>query len=172
MNSELSIIRLFFRDISRELTINQISKELKKSYAYTNKEVRKLLSENILNKKIIGPSIVCSLNLQSDKTILLLSYISAEEKEGFGLQNKAVLQKLEDIARKLASQAAVYSAFFAKKRQNSLTLVCEDEMKVRGLVSSMTGIKFEVVPRSGFTRPEEEIIIVHGFESFWRLANA
>ena len=76
MDSRFSIVNLFCRDLTRELTIRQISKLIKKSYAHTNQEVWELINKGVINKKDIGKSILCSLNINNDLTKSLLVFNS------------------------------------------------------------------------------------------------
>ena len=78
---EKEILGIFDRDIYSLLSINQISKKLHKAYPYINAKVNELIKEGVLNKSQIGRSYLCSLNLNSEKTIALLSLMGTEKKE-------------------------------------------------------------------------------------------
>lgn len=69
----LDIIALYDSNLLNLFSINEISKRLGKKYPYVNKKVTSLIEEGILQKITIGRSHLCSLNLENEKTILLLS---------------------------------------------------------------------------------------------------
>jgi len=79
--------------LGKDLTINQISKIIKKSYAFTNKYTHELIHKNILKKKIIGPSILCSLNYNNEETIACLVYNS--------------IKKSSELDKKIESKAKI-----------------------------------------------------------------
>ncbi|MFW5990880.1 MAG: hypothetical protein ACOCQX_01495 [Candidatus Nanoarchaeia archaeon] len=66
------IIALYDSNLLNVFSINEISKKLGKKYPYVNKKVSSLIGENILKKIVVGRSYLCSLNLENEKTILLL----------------------------------------------------------------------------------------------------
>ena len=74
MLGKIEIVKLFGRDLTRELTIRQISKLIKKSYAYTNKTVWELIKEGVLTSREIGRSVVCSLDIGNEVTRELLAF--------------------------------------------------------------------------------------------------
>lgn len=171
-NIELSIIRLFSKDSARELTINQISKELKKSYSFVNKEVRDLIGKGILNKKIIGPSIVCSLNAKNDRTIMLLSMVSVDDKERFFAEKAKALEAIRIPSEKITQQASVYTIYINRKDTSKVTVVCDDWLKVRGVLTGIdTPVSFTVIGKESFGKDKDnrDIVVTFGFENYWRL---
>jgi hypothetical protein len=79
ITGQFEILRAFSTDLNIELTINQISKIIKKSYAYTNKYTHELIKEDILKTKKIGSAILCSLNYDNNNTIAALVYNSIKD---------------------------------------------------------------------------------------------
>jgi hypothetical protein len=80
---EQEIIGIFNRDITAILSINQISKKLNKAYPYINTKVNELIEERILNKIQVGRSYLCSIDLNNDKAILLLSLNDINKREKY-----------------------------------------------------------------------------------------
>ncbi|MBD3203354.1 hypothetical protein GF327_03610 [Candidatus Woesearchaeota archaeon] len=80
---EQEIFTLFTKDITLQLSINQISKKLDKSYPYINKKVNELIEQEIFNKTKIGRSHLCSVNLRNDKARVLLMLNEIEKKERY-----------------------------------------------------------------------------------------
>ena len=86
---ELDIIRIFNRDITALLSINQIAHKLKKAYPHINAKVNDLINEGILNKRQIGRSYLCSVNLDNDKCVELAR--ANDNKRGFTYTHYDVL---------------------------------------------------------------------------------
>lgn len=74
MQGEIEVVRLYSEDISREMTIRQISKEMGKSYAYTNGLVWKMIKEGVLKSREIGKAVVCSINISNKMAQELLAF--------------------------------------------------------------------------------------------------
>lgn len=74
---------LFSNGRNVELTINQISKLLGKSYAFANKYCHQLKNENILIQKVIGSAILCTLNYENEITIGILTLVSLHKKSNY-----------------------------------------------------------------------------------------
>ena len=72
---EQRIVEVFRTDIYQTLSIRSISIKLKKSYPHIYNACNSLIHEGVLRKVVIGRSHLCSLNLQSDKSIALLTLI-------------------------------------------------------------------------------------------------
>ena len=70
---EQEIIGLYTDNLVNLFSINEISKKLNKKYPYINKKVTQLIKKGILKKIVVGRSYLCSLNLENEKTILLLA---------------------------------------------------------------------------------------------------
>ena len=152
MNGEVSIIKLFCRDLSRELTIRQVSKLIKKSYAYTNKEVWDLVKKGVLNKKEIGKSVVCSLNLKNEMTKVLLSLNSALEKQEH-------LKDKEELIKELKEKDA-YTAFISNKK---LIIISKEKISVKN-AKILDKKEF-----ASFIKENQDNLIVYGFEKYWEL---
>ena len=113
MDGKIEIINLFCKDFSRELTIRQISKLIKKSYAYTNKEVWELINSEVLNKKEIGKSLICSLNFNK-LSKALLTYNST-------IRSKNIETKILTSFK----QKQILTAFYSNKKLITITSVKE-----------------------------------------------
>ncbi len=87
-SEESLIITSLLESRDKELTIHQISKSIKKSYAYTNKHVHAMIKKCMLKNKVIGPAILCSLDFRNEETIASLVYISMIKKARHNLTDK------------------------------------------------------------------------------------
>ena len=151
MNSTVEIIKLFSRDLNRELTIRKISKLIKKSYAHTNKEVWGLVKQGVLNHKEIGKSIICSINLKNDMARILLVFNS--NLESIDMKDVSLIESLKQA-----------DAFFAFLSKGKLFVICEDKSKVK------LG-KAKILSKSEFLSSIKEIgldnQILYGAEKYW-----
>jgi len=111
---EKEIIGIFNRNISAFLSINKISKKLRKAYPYINTKVNQLIKEGILNKTVIGKSYLCSINLENDKAIALLILNEAIEKQSFFKSKK--FTKLEEEIKDIKKKFKIYTVFYADKK--------------------------------------------------------
>ncbi|MBR9675592.1 hypothetical protein GOV05_01135 [Candidatus Woesearchaeota archaeon] len=168
---ELETISLFSKDLTLNLTINQISKELKKSYAFTNKYVREFLDKGILSKKIVGSAVLCSLNYSNEKTLGLLMLNSIEDKTQFLKKIDASTKKVVGL---LKEAPGLLSLFITK---NEYFLVCEDKERANTYLSKIGGAakpKITLLEKNEFKIGFRSInlkntIIMEGYEKFWKL---
>ncbi|HIH42964.1 TPA: hypothetical protein HA246_04935 [Candidatus Woesearchaeota archaeon] len=176
MDNYIEIISIFYKDLDREYTIRQVSKQIKKSYAYTNIRCRELIYQGILSKKVVGASILCRLNYKSDKTLGLLVLKSilektAElEKDKKNENEKKFVEDATEVERSLKEFSD--SIFFA---QNKFHIICKNEMELNQKLSSLD-LKhgFAVYDKNSFKQYVkqqglQEVIIIYGFENFWRV---
>lgn len=91
------IIKLYSTNPLAEFTIRQISKKAIKSYSYTYEKIQECISQNILRTKKGGASTLCSLNLESQKVIELLSQISISDKEAFEKKQIVLSSALNEL---------------------------------------------------------------------------
>ena len=85
---EQSIISVFQNNPSKTFSINEIAKQLKKSYPIINLKSNFFLKEGILRKINIGRSYQCFLNLENEKTKVLMAINEINNRETFLEQNK------------------------------------------------------------------------------------
>ena len=167
---ELETISIFSKDLALALTINQISKKLDKSYAFTNKYIRDFLDDGILQKKVVGSAILCSLNFSNEKTLGLLMLNSIEEKQQF-LQKTD--KKTIELIKEIKKTHGIKSVFFIN---GNINLICENKAQTTLLLSNITNQnhKITIVDENEFklgfkTLDMQNLTIIEGYESFWRL---
>jgi len=78
---EMDIIGLYDDNLVNLFSINQIATKLGKKYPYINKKVTELLNQRILNKTVVGKSYLCSLNMENEKTLLMLCMMELYKKQ-------------------------------------------------------------------------------------------
>lgn len=163
------IIRAFIDNPDKKLTINQISKLIKRSYFFTNTNARKLIQEGVLNKEIIGHSILCSLNFNNDKTIGLLITNSMKKKNNTEAKDKRI-KDAQILINELKSKTIIYTAFLKDK----LVIVAENELEAARLLQSkdLKNLEIEIIGKENFSKEHLiNSIIIYGFEEFWRLVH-
>ncbi|MBN1386599.1 hypothetical protein JW968_06540 [Candidatus Woesearchaeota archaeon] len=159
----LKIIDLFAKDLSQDFTILQISKQFKKSYSFINKEVRNLINQGILRKRIVGNAILCSLDFSNHRTILYLALNSFENKtESQNTDFDALIEELQ-------KHDVIHSVYFSDK---TLCIICENQVRVSHFVPY--DIKFLALDKRQFREHIREHLlkdplVLSGFENFWTL---
>lgn len=171
---ELQAINVLSKDISLNLTINQLSKELGKSYGFTNKHINDFLDEELLSKKIVGSAILCSLNFSNEKTLGLLMLNSIEEKiEYLKSADKKKLQTIETLKK----MPYLKSLFIT---DGKFIIVSHD--KIQDLNFLNTILTSENIKKSDVTLIDQnefklqlknlnlkKTTIIEGYEQFWRM---
>ena len=111
MKLELKIVDLLLRNKEKDFTIHEISNALKQYYSLVHRTVEKLSKDNIIVRKKTGKAYVCSLNLENEKTHVLLTLSEIERKEEFYSKNRELKLILEDLVNSLKEtfRAKLYS---------------------------------------------------------------
>jgi len=111
---EQSIISVFQENLSSTYSINQVSKILKKSYPLINKKSNFFLQEGILRKINIGRSYQCFLNMQNDKTKVLMAVNEINKREAFAQKNSAFANLMDELSQ-LAKKFRIETVILYKK---------------------------------------------------------
>jgi len=164
-SEQSSIISVLSKGFNRELTINQLSKSIKKSYAFTNQHAHALMKSNILNRKAVGSAILCLLNLKNEETIAHLVFNSMGERKRFLdtlPEQKRVT--LNDLLSKLEDKCV-----FLEK--NKITIISESK---ESLAAKLSGYSIITITRSEFERriksiDFEGLVILANHEQFWNM---
>lgn len=104
MKLELKIVDLLAKNIEKEFTINEIAKTLEEYYSFVHRTVNKLAKDGMIVKNRVGKSHLCSLNLDNEKTSVLIQLSEIEKKENFYITNKELKLILEDFVKSLEPQ--------------------------------------------------------------------
>jgi hypothetical protein len=100
---EQSIISVFQNDLTNTFSINELAKSLKKSYPLINHKSNFFLREGVLKKINIGRSYQCYLNLENDKTKILMSINEVINRELFLDKEKNFYLVVDQITRFLSN---------------------------------------------------------------------
>ncbi len=99
MKLELEIVGLLARNAEKKLTINEIAKALKEHYSFVHRIVNRLVKDGVVAKEKAGKSHLCSLNLSSEKAIILINLSEIEKKNEFYDSNKELKVILDDFVK-------------------------------------------------------------------------
>jgi len=160
---EMDILSLYDSNLVACFSINQISKSLGKAYPYINKKVTGMLNEQILKKIVIGNSYLCSLNLENEKTVLLLSMLELQKRK----DNKELSQFIENNRWNIT----IHTVFQHKKQLVFIIENLKDRRKVdRHFPGSIIVDKKEFLD---LISEEEELFrkhtVLYGTERFFEL---
>jgi hypothetical protein len=171
IGEQLNIIRLFEDVNDVELTIRQISKNLKKSYAFTNKHTHELIQQDILKKKVIGNAIVCSLNFSNEKILGLLIMNSINKKSVFEKNLKPESKKeLSEYIQKLETYgSSIYTVFLD---DSVVKIISETSASFSNSDKKVSGLKIMTLTKEQFSKdvPRLElskIVLLKNYENFW-----
>ncbi|MBI2145316.1 nucleotidyltransferase domain-containing protein [Candidatus Woesearchaeota archaeon] len=100
---ERQIVGLYDENILAEYSINEIARRLgRKGYSFIYNKVMSMVADGVLNKRVVGTSSLCSLNLSEYNTILLLCQREAAKAKELFSHNKTlkgILDKLLDESK-------------------------------------------------------------------------
>jgi DNA-binding Lrp family transcriptional regulator len=174
---EKEILSIFNRDISSFLSINQISKRLKKSYPYINIKVNQLIEEGVLNKASVGKSYQCSINLNNEKAVALLSLNEVEKKE-IVLKKLNNYDQLETAIYKLRKEFKIYSLLLSKNTLIFILDYLHDKEAIIGMAPEITKYDLLFFDKVGFQQYVlknsnilVDLIILYSFEKYFEFIN-
>ncbi|MFH1770579.1 MAG: hypothetical protein ABH828_03405 [archaeon] len=160
---EIEIIELFRKDITRLLTINQIAKELRKAYPYIHKKVTSFIEKEIFNKFKLGNSTLCSINLQSEEAIVLLTINELKQKKELLKKNKELelkIEKLKEASKEVPIQTVL-------KVKNKLFIITENQFYKKTLhnefstANIMTKQEFQQKILKDYSQIQDHILLYH-----------
>lgn len=164
ISEQFQILDAFSSAINVELTINQIAKIIKKSYAFTNKYTHELIEQRILKKKEVGSAILCSLDYSNEATIgcliynsinKKLTYIKSSDTKGAGVSKTR--ERLDNLRLPESNLAFVYGGKLfivgnpEKGKSTDASFISHDSF-----VSELRSYDFS------------KILILQGYEYFWK----
>jgi hypothetical protein len=154
MAEEIELILAVLESENKELTIHQISKSIKKSYAYTNKYAHSLIKKKIFKKKVIGPSILCSLNFLNEEAIASLVYMSMLKKAEYKTNEKQTqaIEKYSKLGILVHYREKIIIISDEKIKDSKLTILSKNEF-----LSEARGYNLH------------NLTVLSNHEQFWRL---
>ncbi len=165
---EQEIIELYDSNLVNLFSINEISKKLNKKYPYINKKVTRLIEHNILKKMVVGRSYLCSLNLDNDKTIMMLALNEIAKR------SKSNDPELEEFLRSNAIRMNILSVV---RSDGMLFFVVSDLRSRRHIEKRFRGCT--VVDQEEFedilfenTKIFTDHVVMYGFEKFFEIIRA
>jgi hypothetical protein len=171
-NIENEIIALYSSNLVNIFSINQISKLLKKKYPYVNKKVGYLIENNVLNKIEVGKSYLCSLNLNNDKTLFLLSFNEILKKEFFKFNDKTINKEyFENFINNNSINLGILSVFLSKDNIIFIVNDLKYRRKIEDKFSNCIVIDQNELSDLLIEKPDffENYIVLYGYEKFFEL---
>ncbi len=102
MTLELKIIDLLSKNMEKRFTINEIAKNLGEYYSFVHKITNKLCDEDVITKIRAGKAYLCSLNLNNEKTLVLIQLNEIKKREEL-YADKALKLILDDFVNSMES---------------------------------------------------------------------
>ena len=162
---DIEIVEAFSKRLVAFYSINQIAKILNKTYPYVNKRVSYLIEVGILRKSVLGSSHLCSLNLDNDKCLVLLSLVEIEKRDKFLKRNSELRGALE-LLKKEISKRTIHCILLSKEK---IVFVLEDpqySIVIQGFQSTVVG-KEEFLDLLLNNDVLQDHVIVYGFERYF-----
>ncbi len=174
---EKEILGIFDRDIYSFLSINQVSKKLGKAYPYINAKVNELIKEGVLNKSQIGRSYLCSLNLNSEKTIALLSLMGTEKKEKILGKIKNSKEIIEEIST-IRKQFKIHTILLYGKSLIFVLDYIHDKEAIKNLFRHIKQFDLSFFDKDGFQNyimetqgVMQDAVVLYSYEKYFELVN-
>lgn len=105
MKQASDLLQIFYNDPTRVYSINEISRLLSKPYGTTYNYAQSLIKEGVLKSNIKGKATLCSLNLENQKAVELLSLLSVSYKEAFAKREGLISNALDELVAKLKEKS-------------------------------------------------------------------
>lgn len=133
--TEIEIIEYFSKDIYLELSINELSKKLKKHYRVVRVNVLKLIEKNVLKSKDFLGAKLISLDLNSNFGVSYISYV-----EEISNQHLTSLPQIKDIIKEANSidTSYVFGVFNNGEVHQKPFIICNDVKKFESLIKKFS----------------------------------
>jgi len=169
------IIGIFNRDISASLSINQMAKILKKAYPNVNNTANNLIDENILNKNQEGHSYQCSINLENEKALLLLSLNEIMKKEKYLKKIKKPREFLEEI-KEIKTKFKIHTIFVHSKKLYFILDHIYDQEAIKNKFSAIKQFKLVFMSKEDFAEflksgQDKNPVIFYAPKRYYELVN-
>ena len=132
--TEIEILELFSSNIYLEVSINELSKKLKKHYRVVRVNILSLIKKDVLKSKDYLGAKLISLNLDEPLTLSYISYV--EEVSGYNFANKRIsnLKNLIKEGNKIDS-SFVMGVVNSKKSKSELFIISNKKSEFETLVN-------------------------------------
>src|SRR3989344_1682216 len=191
MKTKLKIIQLFIKNNDPK-TIREIAAQIKSDYRITYIAAQRLIDENILQKKTVGKSSLCNLNLIYYGVGI---YEAEDERKQQILKNRTISQLYKEIFSKVQTGFFILLLFgsYAKNKQTKSSdidlLFISNERDFEDTISNIFSLLPLKVHALVFTEEEfirmkdskksnviqeaiENNIILYGIKEYYKLNNA
>ena len=154
MKIELKIVDFLARNIDEKFTINKIAKSVKEYYSFVHRTINKLAIDGVVMKTKAGKAYLCSLNLENEKTLMLIQLSEIERRKEFYEKNKGLKLILEDFVKSVEQFKNIISiALFGSYAKGTAT----GESDIDILLISKEKIEIEKITREIYAKYGKEI---------------
>lgn len=115
--TDMKILVHMVKDITKEYSIKELAEQLNRPYAKVHSAVQRLLTKNIIKRRILGKSHYCSLDYKNNLDIAC--FVEAQRARSFAIKNKPLQIFLDNLKEKLAffDYSLIIFGSFAENRQ-------------------------------------------------------
>lgn len=100
-NLEANILYIFVKNFDLEISILQITKEIKNHYANVYKTIKNLKNKNLMNFKTVGKATIYSLNKKSLKLPIYLAFVEELKSQDILLNKFPFLKRLVEEVKNI-----------------------------------------------------------------------
>lgn len=196
LKNRMEVLKAFFPEINKQLSIKEASKKIKLSYQPTYFYLKELAEKKILNHKRKGNVHLYSLNLKNPVVIKEIENIEFEAKEKLidGLDKKTrkiledFLAQVQEVpillcllfgstARKTRAKISDIDLFFVVSevsQSDKIKRICNTynmkyDIKLSPVIVSLKEFRKMLVERNDFTNNLlEEKIVLYGLEFYYK----
>src|SRR3989344_306218 len=86
--TDIEVLAFLIKNNDREYSINEISKNLKKTYVKAHNSVRRLFNNKVLQVKVMGKSHYCSIDFKNNLDVVC--FVNSLIAKGFLDENKKI----------------------------------------------------------------------------------
>jgi predicted nucleotidyltransferase len=153
MKIELKITDFLAKNKERKFTMNEIAKATQEYYSYVHRTIKKLTTEGVITKEKAGKAQLCSLNVKTEKTAVLIQLGEIEKQTEFYRKNKELKLLLEEFNATLAQPGILSIILFGSYSKGN----ANKESDIDILVISEKTIALEKQIREIFAKYGKEI---------------
>ncbi len=194
-NIQMTIIKQYERNPEADFTINQIANAIGGTYSHVYKNIGELVEAGVLNRVKKGNTSLCTLNMENDRTRLMLALVSQETRDEYSKNKKLISNLINNLIESLKSKTDLrMAALFGShakgtERKNSdvdLLIISDKEDIVHREISTLemkygknvnpviaTEEMFVKMLKEDRQNVAKEVlldgIIFFGFEKYWML---
>ena len=121
MKIALKITDFLARNREKKFTMNEIAKAINEYYSYVHRTIQSLAREGVIMKEKAGKAHLCSLNVKTEKTVVLIQLSEIEKQVEFYKKNKELKLLLEEFTATLSQPGILSIVLFGSYSKGNAT---------------------------------------------------